>query len=60
MIQSSLELIKAIQSDYEREAERMRLLKLAKTFRRTSPFITKFEGITHLAFRLFARKRTSP
>jgi hypothetical protein len=61
MMQSSLEIIRSIQSDYEREAERIRLIKLAKTSGRTSPFITKLvqlgKDLRYLVFRLTTRKR---
>jgi hypothetical protein len=60
MTHSSLELIRAIQHDYEREAERARLLKLVKTSKRTS-FVNKLvwlgKDLSYLVFRLGARKR---
>jgi hypothetical protein len=63
MIQSSLELIQGIQSEYERKAERIRLLKLAKAPRRTSPLVTELvwfaKDLTYLVYRLIARKRNA-
>jgi hypothetical protein len=60
MIQPSLEMIQTIQRDYEREAERVRLVKSAKTSKRTSPFVNKHEigkDLAYLVFRLTAHKR---
>lgn len=61
MTHLSLELIRTIRHDYEREAERIRLLKLAKASKRTLPFIKKLEGLgrdlTYLAYRLVTLNR---
>jgi hypothetical protein len=61
MIQSSLELIKGIQSDYEREAQRILLLKVARGSRPKSPLLKKLEwlgkDITYLVYRLINGKR---
>jgi hypothetical protein len=61
MTQLSLELARAVQNDYEREAARIRLIKLARISHPTSPFTKKLEGlakdITHLILRLVSRQR---
>jgi hypothetical protein len=61
MTHLSLEMIRAIQNDYERKAARIRLINLARTSQRTSPFTKKLEGlardITHLVLRLVSRQR---
>lgn len=61
MIQPSLEMIRTIQRDYEREAEQIRLVKSAKVPKRTSPFVNKLvwlgKDLGYLVFRLTARKR---
>ena len=55
----SQEMIRAIQSDYEREAERIYLRKLIP--RTKSPFVRRLEwlgkDIIYLVFRLISRKR---
>jgi hypothetical protein len=61
MMPLSPEIIRSIQRDYEREAEQIYLRKLIPKTK--SPFVRRLEwlakDITYLAFRLFARKRTS-
>jgi hypothetical protein len=61
MMPLSPEIIRAIQSDYEREAERIYLRKQRP--RTKSPFVRRLEwlakDISYLAFRLIVRKRTS-
>lgn len=57
----SLPVIRALQSEYEREAERIRLIKLTKVPKRSSPFINKLKqlgkDLGYLVFRLTTRKR---
>jgi hypothetical protein len=61
MMPLSPDMIRTIQSDYEREAERIYLRKLIP--RTKSPFVRRLEwlarDITYLVFRLIARKRRS-
>jgi hypothetical protein len=61
MIQSSLELTQAIENDYEREAQRIHLLKLAKDSRPKSHFRNKLEwlgkDLSYLAYRIVTRYR---
>jgi hypothetical protein len=61
MIQSSLELIKAIQSDYEHKAQHIYLVKLARGSRPKSHFRNKLEwlgkDLSYLAYRIVNRYR---
>jgi hypothetical protein len=61
MMPLSPEMIRAIQSDYEREAERIYLRKLIP--RTKSPFVRRLEwlarDITYLVFRLIRKRKTA-
>lgn len=61
MIQSSLELIQAIQSDYERQAQQIYLLKQIRNPKPIPRFIKKLvwlgKDLTYLAYRLVTLRR---
>lgn len=61
MTQLNLEIIRASQNYYEREAERIRLVKSVRDSKPSSPFVRKLvwlgKDLSYLVSRLIARKR---